>query len=349
MKKIFEEVSLGKLTIKNRLIRSATFEHGGANGVITPFLREVHEELAQGGIGLIITGMMAVGPNSSLIPDMVRVDFEDFVPKYTEISKIIHQYDCKVIVQLSHCGIAVKMMPDGQLPLGPSDLNGHANAMTKAEIKTVVSDFGRAAYKCKTAGADGVQIHGAHGYLISQFLSPYYNKRNDEYGGSIENRARLLFEIFDEILAQVGNEYPVLIKINYSDLVENGLTGDECLWVCKELDKRGIDAIEVSSGLALGRESSPAQAGSEGYFSDGALRLAETIHAPVISIGGYRTPEKIEKFLNEGNLAAISLCRPLVREPRLPAKWQADNHDSSLCISCSQCFLSKQLKCKFNI
>lgn len=144
-----------------------------------------------------------------------------------------------------------------------------------------------------------------------------------------------MFEIFDEILAQVGNEYPVLIKINYSDLVENGLTGNECLWICKELDKRGIDAIEMSSCLALGRESSPAQARSEGYFLDGALRLVETIHALVISIGGYRTPEKIEKFLNKENLAAISLCRPLVHEPRLPAKWQADNHNSALCISCS--------------
>ncbi len=346
MKKIFEEVTLGSLTVKNRLVRSATFEGGAENGVITPFLTDLQEGLAKGGVGLIITGMMAIGPNAGIKSSMVRVDSEEFITKYAEIAEAIHRYGSKVVIQLNHCGAKAEA---GLNPLGPSDIDGRAKGMTTDDIKAVVADFGKAAKRCREAGADGVQIHGAHGYLISQFLSPYYNKRNDAYGGSIENRARFLFAVYDEIRAQVGDAYPVLIKINYSDLVENGLTGDECVWVCKQLEKRGIDAIELSSGIGLGKESRPAQInGGEGYFAEGALRLAEEVKTPVITVGGYRTPKSIEEFLNKGNISAVSLCRPLIREPGLPAKWQAGDISAALCISCNKCFEVPQLSCAFN-
>jgi 2,4-dienoyl-CoA reductase-like NADH-dependent reductase (Old Yellow Enzyme family) len=347
MKKLFEEVTLGNLTVKNRLVRSATFEGGAENGVVMPYLRDIQEGLARGGVGLIITGMMGTGLNSSAKSSMVRVDREDFVPKYAEIAKAIHQYDCKVVIQLSHCGVAAKAA-EGNSPLGPSDIEGRARGMTKDEIKAVITDFGKAAKRCKEAGADGVQIHGAHGYLISQFLSPHFNKRSDEYGGSLENRARLLFEVYDEIRALVGDAYPVWIKINQSDLVERGFTTEECLWVCKELEKRGIDAIEVSSGIGGDIKPSSARINAdEGYNAETALKVADEIHTPVISVGGYRTPEGIEKFLNKGKLAAVSLCRPLIREPGLPQRWQSGDHSKALCISCSQCFLPPRLKCRF--
>lgn len=347
MKKIFEEATLGNLTVKNRLVRSATFEGGADNGVITPFLRDIHEGLARGGVGLIITGMMGPGLNSSLKSGMVRIDRETFVPKYAEIAKAIHQHGCKVIIQISHCGVKAKTVEEDS-PLGPSDIEGLARGMTKGEIKTVITDFGKAAKRCKEAGADGAQIHGAHGYLISQFLSPYFNKRSDEYGGSLENRARLLFEVYEEIRAQVGKEYPVWVKINQSDLVENGFTGEECLWVCKELEKRGIDAVEVSSGIGIDKKTSSARTDDdEGYNAEVALKIADEIDTPVICVGGYRTPDGIEKFLNKGRLAAISLSRPLVREPDLPKRWQSGDRSKALCISCSQCFLPPQLKCRF--
>jgi 2,4-dienoyl-CoA reductase-like NADH-dependent reductase (Old Yellow Enzyme family) len=347
MKRIFEEVTLGNLIVKNRLVRSATFECGAENGVITPFLKEVHEGLARGGVGLIITGMMGIDGNSCIKPSMVRVDREEFVPKYAEIAKAIHQHGCKVVIQISHCGVAASLF-EGDSALGPSDLEGLARGMTKDEIKAVITAFGKAAKKCQETGADGVEIHGAHGYLISQFLSPYFNKRTDEYGGSLENRARFLFEVYEEIRAQVGKTYPVWIKINQSDLVENGFTPEECLCVCKELEKRGIDTIEISCGIGLNKKTSSAKInGDEGYNAEAALQIADEINTTVICVGGYRTYDGIEEFLNKGRLAAISLCRPLVREPDLPNRWQSGDRSKALCISCSQCFLPPQLKCRF--
>jgi len=347
MKEIFEQTALGNLAVKNRLIRSATFEGGADHGVITPFLKEVHEGLARGGVGLIITGMMAVCEEGCLNPGMVRVDLAEFVPQYAGVAEAVHRHDCKVVIQINHCGVMSMAVPEWQNRLGPSDVEGRARGMTVEEIKSVPAAFGAAARKCREAGADGVQIHGAHGYLISQFLSPFYNRREDEYGGAIENRARLLFEVYDEVRAQVGADYPVLVKINSTDLVENGMTGDECLWVCKELEKRGVDAVEVSAGLGLNKKTSPSQVtANEGYYGENGLRLAGELITPVISVGGHRGPENIAAYLNAGKVAAVSLARPLIWEPDLPRKWQSGDQAKARCINCNKCFLAPRLQCQ---
>jgi 2,4-dienoyl-CoA reductase-like NADH-dependent reductase (Old Yellow Enzyme family) len=221
--------------------------------------------------------------------------------------------------------------------------------MTEDEIRAVTQDFVNAALLCKEAGVDGVQLHAAHGYLLSQFLSPCYNTRTDAYGGSIENRARLLFEVYDAVRAAVGDDYPIFIKINASDLEDGGLTEAESTWVCQQLDARGIDAVELSSGVGLSRNSRPSpkipDEEAEGCFAAPAQALAEVIGAPVISVGGYRTPAIIERFLNEGNIAAIALCRPLIREPALAARWQAGDTRKADCISCSKCFIPRVHSC----
>ncbi|MEF9971095.1 MAG: NADH:flavin oxidoreductase [Oscillospiraceae bacterium] len=331
MKKIFEPVQLGKLEIKNRIIRSATLTNKvGEEGVLLPSEKENCVALAQNNVGLIITGMMGVGVNSCAMPFMPRIDHESFSGKFREIADAVHENGGKIVVQLGQCGANTMVVDEGDDPWAPSVIVAPTGmesvAMTKEQIARVVRDFGSAAKICKEAGADGVQMHAAHGYLLSQFLSPHYNRREDEYGGSIENRARAVFEVYDEIRRQVGSEYPVMIKINYHDMLpENGLSAEESTWVCEELSKRGIDAIEVSCGLALTKATRPYQpvveGAMEGSFTEGGLKIAEKVQAAVISVGGYRTPEQIEHVLNEGKIAAVAICRPFA-DPGFIAGWE---------------------------
>ncbi|MEG0036139.1 MAG: NADH:flavin oxidoreductase [Oscillospiraceae bacterium] len=333
MKKIFEPVSLGNLQIKNRIIRSATLtDKEGLEGKILPYEKELCAALSKGNVGLIITGMMGVGKNSCAAPFMPRIYLDGFAESFREVAEATHENGGKIVIQLGQCGANTLVVDEGEYPLAPSDIipptGFEAKAMTREQIAGIVKDFGKAAKICKDAGADGVQIHCAHGYLLSEFLSPYYNKREDEYGGSIENRARAVLEVYDEVRAAVGKDYPVLIKINYTDLIEeNGLTAEDSTWVCKELSKRGIDAIELSSGLALTKESRPSlkvvEGAAEGHFTAGALALSAVIPTPVISVGGYRSKEQIERVLNEGNIAAIAICRPFVN-PMFIADWNKD-------------------------
>lgn len=353
MKKIFEPIKLGNLHIKNRLVRSATYEHGVAeNGIIIPpALLDINRELAQGGIGLIITGMMAVNDTAPLRHTMIRIDLPNFVDDYLPITEAVHAADGKIVVQLSHCGVKGSLAADG-LRIGASAHGDDARAMTKSEIASLINDFATAAQKCRAAGADGVQLHAAHGYLLSQFLSPYFNQRDDEYGGEISGRAKIIFDIYTAIRQTVGAAYPVMIKINYADMIDNGFTADECLWVCGELEKLGIDAVEISGGVPITPESRPIRPVSgeadEGYFAEPAIALAAKLSVPIISVGGYRTPSMIEHHLNRGNIAAISLCRPLICEPALANRWANGDLQKATCISCNRCFVNPKHGCPRN-
>lgn len=345
MKKLFEQITVGGILTKNRLVRSATQEGSAVNGGnIGIELLSVYRKIAEGGVGIIITSMVGVDVNARVFPKMIKAYDDDFVDGLNRIVTVAHENGSKVVVQLAHNG--AKANPDnGNIPLAPSDLadkNFNAKAMTKEEINKVIQSFASSASKCKQAGADGIQIHGAHGYLLSEFLSPYFNKRTDEYGGNIANRARIIFEIFDAIRSEVGEDYPVWIKINSEDFVENGFSHEESLWVCKELEKRGINGIEVSGGIAISSKSAPtriiSRKNDKGTFSDYAMTMAETVNADVISVGGYRTAEMIENWLNKGQIQAVSLSRPLICEPDLPNIWKNTGNRPAKCISCNHCF-----------
>jgi 2,4-dienoyl-CoA reductase-like NADH-dependent reductase (Old Yellow Enzyme family) len=236
----------------------------------------------------------------------------------------------------------------GEHSFAPSDKD-NAKAMSLTSIKSVIADFGNAAYKSREAGADGVQIHAAHGYLLSQFLSPYYNKRQDEYGGSLQNRSRLLFDIYSEIRKRVGEDYPVLLKLNSNDLIEQGIVEEDFYWISEELDKLNISAIEVSSGIGSNFKTSPFRLvqsdHEEGYNSDAARMVASIIRTPVISVGGYKSPYIIQSMLETSDIAAIAMSRPLIREPHLVKRWEDGDLRSSTCKSCTMCLLNHTLSC----
>ena len=312
----------------------------------------MYEKLASNGVAAIITGMVGVDGNSRVAPAMVKAYVPSFVPELAKVVNGVHAQGAKLIVQINHCGQKAGQIDDGGSPLGPVDVDGSqgkpVRGMTHEDIRSVVAAYAAAASRFKEAGADGVQIHAAHGYLLSQFLNPYFNRRSDEYGGEIAGRAKIVLEVYDAVREAVGTDYPVWIKINCKDLTEPSISPEEFDWVCKELDKRGIDAIEVSGGAGLDRKSSSAQLikgeEDEGFFAREAVRVAADVSASVLSVCGYRTPELAEKWLNQGEIAAISLCRPLISEPDLVGRWERGDMRQARCISCSKCF-NPELKC----
>jgi 2,4-dienoyl-CoA reductase-like NADH-dependent reductase (Old Yellow Enzyme family) len=216
--------------------------------------------------------------------------------------------------------------------------------MTADDIQGVVKAYGAAAKRAQTAGFDGVQIHSAHGYLLSQFLSPAFNHRKDEYGGGIDNRARALVEVLREIRQAVGREYPVLVKMNCQDFIDNGLQPEDSLQAGKLLVENGIDAIELSGGVLISPKLSPSRMGikseeKEAYFQNEARAFKEEIKVPLILVGGNRSFQVAERLVNEGTADYISICRPLIREPGLINRWKSGDLSKATCVSDNMCFM----------
>lgn len=351
MKSLFDEIKLGKIGVKNRLVRSATFEYGGnEEGNYKQEMYDIYENLARGGVGLIITGMVGADENSRVTDSMIKTYDSSFTAGLQKLVQLVHGYDSKIVVQIAHCGIKVQNTDSGLPPMAASKLPGKDfREISPENIRKLIESFTKAALCCKEAGADGIQIHASHGYLLSEFLSPIFNKRTDEYGGGIEKRSKIIFDIYNSIRLAVGNDYPIWIKVNSSDLEEDGLTFKECQWLCEQLSNMGIDAIEISGGVAVSMDSAPARAvkdrQEEGYFYQEAEEIAEKNKADIISVGGYRTPELLEEKLNEGNIKAISLCRPFICEPDLANRWKSGNRTKAKCVSCNRCFSPGKLSC----
>lgn len=338
----------GGLELKNRLVRSATWENMATEpGGMTEGLFKVYEDLARGGVGLIITGYAFVTRDEQPNPGMMAIHDDAFIADYRRLTDRVHELGSRIVMQIAYGGSFTGYRPEGRLIWSPSGVADLATKvvptpMSRDDIGTLVDAFGDAAERVKKAGFDGVEIHGAHTYLLSQFLSPHYNRRTDEYGGSVENRARIILEVYDAMRERVGAEYPVLIKINCEDFMEGGATAEDILAVCKMLDQRGIDAIEISGGGSGAGDKIPVRRKidtpeKEGYHADHAARIADEIKAPVILVGGLRSPEIIEGLLAKTKIELFSLSRPLLSEPDLPNRWQSGERVRSRCVSCNGC------------
>ena len=342
MKEAYKPFKIKNVEVKNRLVASAMFEYGAENGKITDRISKHYKNLSEGGFGLIITGMNAVSASGACAPIMIDTENNEYVSDLKEITDNAHKNGAKIFVQLQHCGAGTFPM-DGydKFAVGELENNGvKYHQASSDELKKVAEDFASSALKCKQGGADGVQIHAAHGFLINSFLSPLTNHRTDNYGGSIENRARLLFEIYHAIRNAVGNEYPVAVKFPFSDLTENSITKEDSLFVCKQLENMGVDMIEISSGMVMdGSEASftpHIRKGKEAPFLESAKAVADSLNIPVISVCGYRTTEFIENVLTNTNITAISFGRPIVCESNFPNRWLKDNAPLQ-CVSCNGC------------
>lgn len=349
MQELFKEMEIRDVNLANRFVYSATWD-GSADddGFCTPKAIDMLVQRARGGVGMLITGMAFVTLEGRAAPWQLAAYDDRFVPGFTEMTKAVHEAHGKVFLQLAHAGCYAPSALTGTEPSGPSangfDLFPHCREMTLAEIDKVVAAFGEAAARGKKAGFDGVQFHAAHGYLLSQFLSPFFNKRTDRYGGNLESRARLLLEVVQAVRKEVGEGYPILVKINSEDFVENGLTADESLEVCAMLEKAGVDAIEMSGGtvyasgnyscMRTGVAKSPE---GETYYREAAARYKQRIGIPLLLVGGIRSLEGAESIVHDGIADFISMCRPLICEPDLIGRWKTGHRLPAECISCNGC------------
>ena len=331
MSKIFEPIELNNLKLKNRLVRSATWEGiAKPNGSIENNMYQIYDEVSAGGVGLIITSFMSVSDNDSDFADIMRLSNDGLIPYYKKLTDIVHKNNCPIIAQIA---------------LGKYYKNGihiEPDEMSVDDIKEVINEFINAAKRAEIAGFDGVQIHAAHFFFLSRFISPLVNHRTDNYGGNSENRSRILVEIIQGI-RKIAPNLHITTKINSSDFQYGGVDEKESLEICKILSKHGIDSIEVSGNGTSVVGIKPHK--NEGYFVPFAKKLADTVETPVIVVGGLRSKDTIESILNTTNIKLLSLSRPLLREPDLPNKFLNNESEVSKCVSCNACYNSFEHKC----
>ena len=351
---------IGSLEIKNRFVRSATFEGMATeDGYVTDKHVTLYEDLAKGGAGLIITGYCYIQESGQAFENQTGVSSDDFIPGLSKIAKVIHENgeNCKVALQIAHCGHQSRFLENtiSSSAMEEKLTRKIPREMTKEEIQDTIDAFAQAIRRAKEAGFDAVQLHGAHGYLITQFLSPYINKRTDDYGGSLEKRTKFLEEIYQKSADLVGKDFPIFIKMNGVDFIEGGTTIEESTEVARRLEQIGYAAIEVSAGIwevaklrkkdlgwkptflpesrmFIGKMNEPA------YNLPYAEAFKKVLDIPVILVGGINSITLVEQILSYESADFVSLSRPLIREPDLPNRWMKGiGNDTVDCEYCNGC------------
>ncbi|MFX1364986.1 MAG: NADH:flavin oxidoreductase [Promethearchaeota archaeon] len=352
LKTLYSPEKIANIQIKNRIVRSATFMASSEKyGYVGENLININSKLASGGTGLIISGYTAVDPGGTASPYQECIYNDSFIPGQKKLVKAVHEYpDVKFALQIAHTGrlgyhpkyptVAPSPIPVKETGIIPREL-------TSEEIEELVQKFidsGRRGYEC---GYDMVQLHAAHGYFLSNFISPYTNKRTDEYGGSIENRARIIINIYNGLRDELGKDFPIMIKLQIDDFIPNGLQFEEGIKFAKLFSEIGFDAIEPSGGSeetrVLTKKSYPSliikSSDDENYFLPYAKKIKPLMkNCKLILVGGIRDPLQANKIIQDKNTDFISLCRPLIYEPDLPNRWKAGDHSPAKCISCNNCF-----------
>lgn len=376
MNKVFEPFQLAGITFPNRIIRSATYEGmSETDGTPTELLEKKYTALARGGVGGIITGYIGVNEQGRSGSHMSLLSSNENIKAYKKITQKMHELGTPIIAQINHCGGQSKE-EDSKMPvIAPSKISDYkAKEMTKAEILEVIEAFVHGIKNAKEAGFDGVQLHIAHGYLLSEFVSPRMNRRTDEWGGNTENRFRIVKTIFEKARKEVGN-YPIIAKINGYETLKNGMSIGESVKIAKLLEQVGCNGIEVSNGtikagLATMRGNVPWQMivaqndrlnkmprvvksiiGTVAerafpqpqpkslYNLDAATAIKKTVNIPIIVVGGITNMNDIETIINQDKSDLVSMCRPFILEPDLVNKFKTGQQTQSKCIQCNFCII----------
>lgn len=352
---MFTPIDIGEVTISNRFVRSATHDFMAAkDGSVTDRQVALYRKLAQGEIGLIISGHAFIHPagKASLFQTSIHEDSK--IEGLSRLTQAVHQYSSKIFLQISHAGRQTKEKLCGCTPIAPSAVwepvfKVMPKEMSGKEIEDIKDLFIQSGRRAQQAGFDGIQLHVAHGYLLSSFISPHTNRRTDDYGGSVANRARIVVEIVRGIKTLTGKYYPVIVKLNATDSLPGGLTIEESLQIGKVLEKEGVDGIEVSGGMAEQGEGSIWKGlrapDKEGYFVDSAAKLKEFVSLPVLGLGGIRTLAEMEKIINKKQADLISMSRPFIRQPFLVREFRLGRFQKSECISCNRCLNPRGISC----
>jgi len=391
MKQVFEPCSIGNLTLKNRIIRAATHEGmAHTDGLPTDDLLQTYKRLAAGGAGAIITGYVSVKRNGRTFPNMRMFDNDIFIPIYKSMNDQLKQFQAPIILQIAHGGSRSMSKITGQEVVSASgrkknDYGDVVQEASEAEIRSIVGAFVAAVVRAKAAGFDGVELHAAHGYLLSEFVSPVLNKRRDQWGGSTENRLRIVTEILSEARKEVGNSFLIIVKMSSHDEFRRGLAEAEAVTIALILQASSCDAIEVSCGYGdfmhtvrmpkvpvdavLGlmppycdmpgykkrffRLMAPFLARVRTPLHNYNVPLAEhikrNVDIPVIAVGGIRSLQDISTIISDKGIDFVSLARPFIIEPDIVNRFQ-QGQDSSRCINCGYCLMgvtANKLRCYY--
>ena len=383
---IFTPVTIGPVTLRNRVIRSAAFENMAYGNSPTKDLYDYHVAVARGGVGMTTLAYASVN-RSGLSFDGQLWMREEIVPGLKKITDDVHAAGAKCSIQLGHCGNMTHRATCGCMPVGASSgFNLYSptfvRGMKVAEIDALVEDFGKAVNLAREAGFDCVEIHAGHGYLISQFLSPYTNHRHDEYGGSLDNRMRLMRRVITKVMEAAGDDMGVIVKMNMHDGFRRGMQEAECLEVARELERLGVHAIVLSAGFVskapmevmrgamplktmthymdmrkfwwlramvrlFGRIMVPTVPYSEGYFLEDAKKFRAAVKLPLIYVGGLVSRAKMEEVLAAG-FQGLQVARALVRDTDFVKKLRSGEIDRSPCGHSNYCIgrlYTLEMKC----
>lgn len=383
---VFTPVQIGPVTLRNRIIRSAAFENMAYGNAPSQDLYDYHVAVARGGVGMTTLAYASVN-RSGLSFDGQLWMREEIVPGLKRITDAVHAQGAKCSIQLGHCGNMTHRATCGCMPVGASSgFNLYSptfvRGLKKAEIDSLVQDFGHAVDLAREAGFDCVEIHAGHGYLISQFLSPYTNHRHDEYGGSLENRMRLMQRVIRCVLEHAGNDMGVIVKMNMHDGFRRGMQREECLEVARELERLGVHALVLSAGFVskapmevmrgamplrtmthymdpwkfwwlramvriFGRIMVPTVPYREAYFLEDALQFRQAVKMPLIYVGGVTSLNKMEEILGAG-FQAMQMARALVRDTDFVNKLHSGELTSSPCGHSNYCIgrmYTLEMKC----
>ena len=334
MHTIFEPHTVGALELKNRFVRSATGENRAElDGVLKEEIFPIYDELAKGGVGLIISGHMYVDKNWKCGEKQTGISGDHQLAGLKRLALACQGNGTKVIAQINHAARP-------------------PHEMTTADIAHAADCFVAAGERAKQAGFDGIQIHTAHGYLLSGFLTPSENSRTDEYGGSPEDRRRLAVEIATRCRQTLGPDYPIHCKLGAVDGRDNSIPIEESIQTAVALQEAGVEALEISATFSGDHTKAAAEdietAEQEAYFSAQAKAIRNAVDIPVILVGGMRSRTVMERVVDDGTCDMVSLCRPLICEPDLVNKLASGEVDRADCISCNECYHPDGFRCARN-
>lgn len=391
MEGLFSPIRIGGLTLDNRLVQSATYEGmAEADGSVTDDLIKRYLNLARGGVGLIIPGYLYVHPEGKALKLQTGIHTDAMIPGLRQLTEAVHREGGKIVFQLAHAGGQTTRAHAGRTPIGPSSYGRDPinfvkpHKMSPKEISGVLESFAAAAARAVSAGADGIQLHAAHGYLINQFLSPFFNRRRDAWGGTPEKMFRFLKSAISAVRGEMPEGMPLLVKLNTNDFTPKpGITIDLAAQYARWMAESGISAIELSCGTGtysfmnlcrgevpvkefvdglpfwkrpIGRLMLKAMAGKfdleEGYNVAAARIIKPQIgDTPLAVVGGIRRRTQMEQIITSGTADMISLARPFIREPYLAKRFREGKQDIAGCVSCNKCLAAAAngmaVKCYF--
>lgn len=344
MRKVFEPSQVGALTLKNRLVVSAMLTNlAAADGSATESYIAYHEAKARGGWGLIITEDYPIAPNAGTSKTLPMIYNDTLAASHAKLAERVHAAGGKIFIQLYHAGRETTSAVTGEQPVAPSAIKDPTmpeipRELSKSEIAEIIEQFATNAYYVKKAGFDGVEIHGASGYLVGEFLSPFSNKRSDEYGGTTRGRAKFAIDLVKAIREKVGPDFPISFRLCTAEYVDGGLTIEETKVIARLLEEAGVDLLHCTQGVYASRPViTPPYIIPRASFVDNAAEIKKVVSIPVVAVGGINDIDLADEILISGKADMVTMARASLADPELPNKAQAGEYDRILhCIGCVQ-------------